>query len=458
MGYLRTIFNTHYNGLPLDQQDVLEIASGHYKDHSDDPVLSRFGLPDTRPEGYDDRAINFQYILKTGQIPQVSYSDGLPYFEDDNLPYLPVYERQEWGSQYIDWSSDDAFTQALESIKSSVFRRVESSGELYGLLTSDHWNKDDRIEWEREVAYIVSEEVDKITGLDRYRVAAPELKYDQAERRATRLNDISADIENDTTDYEVDCETFSIVKGLILQQVDNYYLPPKASEGDYKAVTNYFYVSGVVSVNRQSSFGGHAYILSPVTLGVIEATIDPSEEGLEGPYFENVNPPDYSFEDFIRGEPAMYEDGSVYGAGHLTKGDLAQIRVAQGQLDTDKIYTSINPLMDWVDKTGNILEAGDIPMEIHQLRALKADIIALESQNGGQSMKASSSLLKPDNNPYEQYNQFVDLIVETGHIYNILDFIEKHSLVSSSSPSVQSATSDKPTNSIPSFDFLKNTP
>lgn len=89
--------------------------------------------------------------------------------------------------QHVDLKSDDTYTRALETIKSESLRRIEESPDLQALKAKDSWTYEDRMAWEKGVSKIVSEEMDKIPGLDKYRTASS----GDAERIPKRINDVS---------------------------------------------------------------------------------------------------------------------------------------------------------------------------------------------------------------------------------------------------------------------------
>jgi len=210
--------------------------------------------------------------------------------------------------QHVDLKSDDTYTRALETIKSESLRRIEESPDLQALKAKDSWTYEDRMAWEKGVSKIVSEEMDKIPGLDKYRTASS----GDAERIPKRINDVSEDMENGTTNVQFACREMTITEGIVLQQVDNELLPKESQEGDYKARSNYFFVGGKHANSVFSSeTGGHAFIMSSATGNIIEAIRNPSDPDDRLPYTESRRGEygyKYKFEDFVKGIPFVDRD------------------------------------------------------------------------------------------------------------------------------------------------------
>lgn len=331
---LMDIFRSAHDDVPLRDRDILEIGGGMFDDYE--------------PEGYDGRVVNFNTYLDNGHPPQI---EGL--------------EHQD---QYIDWDSDDAFTRALETVRENTFERIKSSPELQDLLSKDSWTREDRVAWEKGISEIVNDEHKKITGLGIYRNVSDSDLYPDTEVRATRLNDLSEDIENDTVRIEHDCESNSIFEGVILQQVDNAFLSEGAPDGDYKFSSNYFYAIGRTNFNPEYNGNGrHAFIVSSATANVIEAT------ATENPYNENTNP-DMTFEDFIRGDMIVNADSSIYTGWHHSLEDITRYRFECGQISAEAIYEQI-PLKDDITEE----RYNDAPPEAQLLIEMKTEIAKLEA-------------------------------------------------------------------------------
>jgi|GEM_PF-6120568 len=275
------------DGNSLCDQDFITLKTGY-----------DFGI-----KACETRAVNFQYILKTGEV------DALEAFGPSVL--LMFFTGGD-PDPYVDLKSDDAYTRALDTIKTETLRRIAESQELQDLKAKDPWTYEDRVAWEKSVSKIVSEEMDKISGLDEYRVKSD----GGAKRIPERINDVSEDMKNGTTNVQFACREMSITEGIILQQVDNALLPEQAQEGDYKVRSNYFYVGGKHANSVFSDeAAGHAFIISSLTGNIIDATHDPSE-GNPGPYIESRREGygyKYTFEDFTNGVPFVEkEDCDIY--------------------------------------------------------------------------------------------------------------------------------------------------
>tara|TARA_R110002126_G_scaffold13118_3_gene56745 strand:- start:260394 stop:261914 length:1521 start_codon:yes stop_codon:yes gene_type:complete len=288
-------------GVSYSQRDIIEIAV-------DDLIIK-----DDTPELGDDRVINFQSIIQSGEV-----SLGNPII----------------GSYEVDWEADDLFNQRMNEIEMNVTERVSQHDALQGLVDKPEWTNQDRVSWEFHLSEIVSEEVNKISGFEEYRSSSNNIiatLFDGIDRES-RANEISRDLETGGQAIEFDCELMAIVEGSILQRVENTLLPEDSEQGgDYKEVGNYFYAQSQVSYDPQrddlDEWRGHVYIISSVTGNIIEATADPDDN--KHPYRFNVDP-NFSFEKFVETGTAITNGGIYY-----TKSiELEEAKVIQSELVT----------------------------------------------------------------------------------------------------------------------------
>lgn len=284
-----------------------------------------YGLSEASPQGYNNRVVSAELIIDTGNFPLVTSWGEFqrPYYQDEDPTFV------SWGSSRIDWDADDAFTQAMDQIFENVSERIELSETLLDLRAQDTWTAEDRVAWEREVSQIVSEEVNNIQGLGDYRTSVELPNSILSERMPAYFNELSEDIENDTTRIEFDCDIQAVVEGVTLQRIDEEYLPLRGQDADdYKIRSNYFIANAEANFDTPDEPAQHAFIISSMTGNIIEATHDPDLHS--HPYIESVNP-EFSFEDFVRGDVFEGTNGYVYG------GDI------QGFLN-ERDQTAITPL------------------------------------------------------------------------------------------------------------------
>lgn len=104
MGFLSKTFGNRSDEAALKDRSVIEIGPGRFDND--------------KPEWFDSRAINFQHILKTGEIPIESVWDPLIGFGEW------VSGSKSDRSQHIDWESDDAFIYEVSpnTIKRALMR------------------------------------------------------------------------------------------------------------------------------------------------------------------------------------------------------------------------------------------------------------------------------------------------------------------------------------------------
>ena len=250
-----------------------------------------------------ERAVNFRYILETGHIPGIR-SD-----------YADLGEQET----YVDWDADDAYTRAVDQAHQAAVTRIQADPNLQRLLELESWDREDRIEWERGVSEIVSEEVDKIPGLDLYRTPNYDEDPAQADPSAPsptpvfRINDLSSDILAGTSEIEYDCDIMAVTEGAILQQIEDTHLPDRAAaDGSLKQASAYYMASGQVIVIKpdvmETEPGYHAYIVSSATGAVIETTADPSE--MQASYIAPLA--GYDFNDFVEGDTFFSPGNAMY--------------------------------------------------------------------------------------------------------------------------------------------------
>lgn len=278
---------------PVDRNDPPELASPPvYSNQSKHSSHTLNGLTQTliRTDG-KKTIISFGRILTNERIERYRNSK-------DNY--------------YFDLDAKDALTDAIDEILENTLEVAAKDTQITQLLAKEVWDRDDRVNWERRMSDIISKEMDKIKGLDKYRT---ETNDDDKTTRDENMNTLSSDIENNETAYEFDCEAMSIIEGITIQQAEHALLPHSEDCNIYKAVADYYYVAGTRSDSHSDQMEyGHAYIVSGITGNAIEATSDPSNSH-RGPYRESIDP-DYTFDHLVNGIPLVTqkgENGVVYG-------------------------------------------------------------------------------------------------------------------------------------------------
>src|SRR5262249_15184611 len=146
------------------------------------------------------------------------------------------------------------------------------------LLQKKSWTRDDRVLWERQIAFHAAESRCAVPGLADYRTSAggPALKHSNS------LNsDLSPDINPPRRNpaakpaAELDCKEMSLIEGIAIQNAENYFLKgQKGGPGNFKTPGNYFYMRGGVS-GQPKEVDGHAFIYTP-SGNIVEATQSPS--------------------------------------------------------------------------------------------------------------------------------------------------------------------------------------
>ena len=204
---------------------------------------------------------------------------------------------ESWAkNQFINLNEQNEVTDALNTIRENTLTRIADSEILQDLLAKPEWDYDDRATWESHVSKIVSEEMNKIPGLDTYRI---EKMGNIA--RTRDLSYLGVDMRDGTTVIEHDCETMRSLEGIVHTQVDKELLPEEGkNDNDLKRGGAYVAANGSVKYSIDQETGGHAFLISTLTGNIIEGTADPDDGYL--PY--NDTGVDYSFADFIAGRLA----------------------------------------------------------------------------------------------------------------------------------------------------------
>ena len=380
MGLLSYLFGEAHDNLPLEERELLRVGPRGWFDRE-------------LPVRHESSATNMNTYLDDGRLER-----GVLFYGND---------------QYIDWNSDDTFTRAMTTIRQNTYARIEASDVLQGLLNKESWSREDRVIWEREVAEIVNDEHKAIPGLRAYRNTSDRELYPETQERVVRLNDLSADMENGTRRLEHDCETHAKLEGIILQQVDNHFLPDMAPDEDYKQRSGYFYVVGRVNFSpTQTGSGSHAYLVSSATTNVLEGT-----NTLAGyTYKENTNP-NMSFKDFIDGGIIINTDGTMYTGYHYSREDLLQVRLEDVDLSYDTMFAQTPSISDL-----SAQRYEDAPPSAQALMDIKQHVEKLEeTRNDGCDIWALDIKIA-------QYKAlFADTIkqqAEDGSIFESIDFMQ----------------------------------
>lgn len=309
---LKSIMNLFNSNLPYRKRNFVEIGYNDPRDRKDDHAVSPWDY-----QSNDGRLINFDYILKTGRIPFF----GNPY-EKSATP------RQD--QQYtVDWNKNDAYNQARKIMENQISYEIESNREMQTLLKKEQWTKEDRETWEEKLSVLVAKNTNSLfVGLGNYRTTAyAGYTGEVAKSAPLHLNKISTDIESGTHNVAYDCISQSVLKGAIMQRIEQKYLPA-AHDGSYKSAQNYFLAIGkhytFYSTSDRKGYGTHAYIVSSATGNVTEGTVDPYGHPDVKPqdfmvYFRHSDR-NYSFKDFIEGTPFIADNhGSLSIYRNLSK-------------------------------------------------------------------------------------------------------------------------------------------
>lgn len=209
---------------------------------------------------------------------------------------------------HVDLSQENAFTDAFFKIEDNVMRRIEKDPQLQKLLHEQaNWSKADLELYEKNLAAYVSEEMDKIPGLGKYRNTTDGKKDYQNKKNITDLSELSVDIENNTSTLRFDCAVMSVVEGMLNQKITNALLPEDSLDGDFKRAGQYRFISGGTLFEGDENVGRHMVVMTPGG-GIIDATVDPDTNKM--PYEKIVSG---SFDQYLKGQTLVTEKGNTYG-------------------------------------------------------------------------------------------------------------------------------------------------
>lgn len=278
-------------------------------------------VPPSNEERLGANSASFRHIFETGEAPHTDKKF------DGTLP--PPYK--------VDWKADDAFNQAMARIEAKVTYFIEKMPSMQELLKKDSWSMEDRQKWEDNVQRITHEEMVKEFGP--YRSEGTKAPQDHSAKRNPNLNALGDDVGKgeysrfDKLDHawEFDCEAMSIVKGAIMQRMDDKLLPKTpGAEGDLKYQAEYRYNVGVANIEptkyRDGVLGGHAWIMSPLTKNVIEGTVPE--------YLKNINQ-GQTFPRLAQGDIAVTQDDISYGPWPSIKENRRETQTYKQFYDTE---------------------------------------------------------------------------------------------------------------------------
>jgi hypothetical protein len=268
------------------------MTAGNVRIRQDVPLSERDIVALHQPNLFGVRAVNLNYVLRTGKIPMSDFG-----FYNDS----------------IDWGRNDSFIRALRGIGQKACEKIGQSQALQDLLKKDHWTRGDRECWEENICCIAGQEMFAVPGLGKYR--------SHNELFGHPLNALSTDIDHDTQIREFDCKGMSFVRGCVIQRIEDSLLPAGGPPGAFKRAMNYFVIAGGVCFSDENKTGGHTFIFTPAG-NIIESTEKPAR----GTGYKKSSAP-LSFADFVAGKPLVTARGDVYG-GYLTDKNAARAAAA----------------------------------------------------------------------------------------------------------------------------------
>lgn len=228
--------------------------------------------------------ISARYIMREGKAPFTKFPASMVY---------PSYT--------VDWNAGDAYTDAVDQAVEIVSKEIEADPALQEMLRKPVWDEQDRTLWEAAVTAKMSDALtNDIRGgnLSQYRGDWT----DAGVSRDSKINALSQDLEAGTQTMENDCDTMAITQSVILQTIDNKFLPERTEDlaaTNFKVQTTYYVAYGralreyaegqeppqaaapegegaalaALAQGIQEQLAGlHAHIMSSETGSIVEAT------------------------------------------------------------------------------------------------------------------------------------------------------------------------------------------
>ncbi len=241
------------------------------------------------------------------QLPYNSPTVHIPYA----IPFVSILKNGQVDRCNVDWGKDDAFMGTYRTLLTNLANRIPDTPELQTLLSKEIWTKKDRQNWEKNLLLLVATEIEKIPGLDKYRNhRIPNKDGEYASFQSLSLNNVSHDIEQKTYKYEFDCRGQSVIKGCLMQTLENRYLRDGTNE--YKRPLAYYYITARSNHEKSpNEIQYHAFILSPLG-AVIEGTLA-STQPISHQYIMPLDP-HYNLQSFLEGVPVAFSTVVTYGS------------------------------------------------------------------------------------------------------------------------------------------------
>jgi hypothetical protein len=290
-----------------------------------------------------------------------------------------------------DFKKKDLFTEEYKKLLSRCLKNFKNDDDIKELLNKKTWTDDDRDTWEYKLNMYVYDEMQKHPIFKGYR---PEKAFEQRS-----LNSI-------TPTNEFDCEHIHLVKGMVMQEIENNLLSEK-NEG-IKKPTGYYYTLHRIFESEDGityTYGGHATLVSGTTF----ATLNYRE------YYKNTKHrigENYDINSFKKGEMIF---GDNYGESHIV-------------LD---ISSSRNFMAHIIAKAGEIFK-NDINKKFEFLRKEFEAQINEANKSGGGITKAEYEAIKK--NMKEEYSsRFLE--IEQQYIEKVMkikgiDYVDNRSMPS----------------------------
>ncbi len=324
------------------------------------PALDTYRLTldegiETRLDGLQEELTNAEKDISDDPVMKTIWKK--PGFTNADVSYLEtrsteIYKEHPHLDNYIKTGGDpNTLQEELNKVNQTLdddpdLRALnEAHDKKYG--KDSEWSDEDAEEYNTLRKQKYEEAVARSPALSKF--LKEETKHDPglAETDPAHLNKVSDDMKNGTHKVTVKCEELALIKGAVMQDVEDGVLPKKSDTddvtGNKKYAANYYYVADHSNSDPDNPKpGGHAYVVSPVTGNVFETTADPSEGQST---YRKATDPKHGFKDTVAGKPAVYvdKDGdkSIYG-GADSSGDQDIIKAREEAIERgefDKLNT-----------------------------------------------------------------------------------------------------------------------
>ena len=188
-------------------------------------------------------ATSFAYILKKRSIDEPRY---IRYVYNDSRENLNMRVRKTNYTVSFDLNADDEFADVMRFIIQNTKKDLQENLPSKDLLACSTWTLEQRRQWEKHLCETINGYLRLYKALHTYRLTTPvNDDLPVAKYQIYNLNELSNDIKNDAYDCRNCCFEMTLVKGILMQTIEQDCLPARSiyERDNYKRKGEYYYIS-----------------------------------------------------------------------------------------------------------------------------------------------------------------------------------------------------------------------